>query len=55
LLLEEVSFSKEADGRNEEFDDNGKCDGVSVLDAFPVLFELLIAVTHTIGAKRAAI
>jgi hypothetical protein len=55
LLLEEVSFSKEADGRNEEFDDNGKCDGVSIVDALPVLFELLIAVTDMIGTKRAAI
>jgi hypothetical protein len=56
LLLEEVSFSKEADGRNEEIDDNnGKCDGVSVVDAFLVIFELLIAVTDRIGTKRAAI
>jgi len=58
LLLEEVSFIKEADGRNEEFDDDddGKCNDVSVADVFPVLFdELLIAVMDTVGTKRAAI
>ena len=57
MLLEEVSFSKEADGRNEEFDDDdGKCNDVSVADVFPVLFdELLIAVMDTVGTKRAAI
>jgi hypothetical protein len=57
LLLEEVSFIKEADGRNEEFDDDdGKCNDGSVADVFPVLFdELLIAVMDTVGTKRAAI
>ena len=59
MLLEEVSIIKEADGRNEEFDDDdddGKCNDGSVADVFPVLFdELLIAVMDTVGTKRAAI
>jgi hypothetical protein len=50
-----VSFTKEAEGRDEF--DNSSEDGVSVVlvDAFAILFELLITVTATIGTKRAAI